>query len=292
MMMPQRTSSDTDPDESSSVEDLHSRRLLILGAHPDDAEYHAGGLATRYCARGDAVKMVSVTNGAAGHHQLKPDELNVIRRAEAESASEIIGASYEVWDFPDAALQPTLEVRDRIIAEIRDFRPHLVITHRTNDYHPDHRAVGQAVQDASYLVTVPLVVPTVPIVSKDPVVAYMVDLFTKPCSMAPDVLLDIEEELPTIVNMLACHESQFFDFLPFNHGIEIPKWQTAAERLQWLRARYEAQIAPRADHFRSHLTTAFGPSHGAAIRWIEAYEISEYAGVLAPDLRRDLFAMA
>ena len=75
-------------------------------------------------------------NGAAGHHQLKPPELAVKRRAEAASA--IIGASYEVWDFPDGELQPTLEVRQRIIAEIRTFRPHLVITHRTNDYHPDH----------------------------------------------------------------------------------------------------------------------------------------------------------
>ena len=74
-------------------------------------------------------------------------------------------------------------------------------------------------------------VPQVPILQQDPVVGYMVDLFTKPCPLDPQVLLDIEGQLHTIVQMLACHESQFFDFLPFNHGIEVPSWRTPGERL-------------------------------------------------------------
>ena len=44
------------------------RRLLVLGAHPDDAEYHAGGLIGEYVRRGSEVKLVSVTDGGAGHH--------------------------------------------------------------------------------------------------------------------------------------------------------------------------------------------------------------------------------
>ena len=135
-------------------------RLLILGAHPDDADVHAGGLASIYRQLGHVVKMISVTDGGAGHHQRSSAELAEIRRAEAAAAGKVIGAAYETWGNPDGELQPTLEVRHQIIREIRTFQPDLLLTHRTNDYHPDHRAVGQVVQDASYMVTVPLVVLT------------------------------------------------------------------------------------------------------------------------------------
>jgi len=130
-------------------------RLLILGAHPDDAEYHAGGLATLWRRRGDVVRMISLTDGRSGHFERPPEALAVMRRAEAAAAGRVIGATYETWDIPDGELMPTLEVRARVIREIRTFAPDLVLTHRTSDYHPDHRAVGQIVQDASYLVTVP-----------------------------------------------------------------------------------------------------------------------------------------
>ncbi|RPI87611.1 MAG: PIG-L family deacetylase, partial [Planctomycetaceae bacterium] len=191
-------------------------RLLILGAHPDDAEYHAGGLAAIYRRAGHVVKLVSVTNGQSGHYAVSGPELTAIRRAEAARSAAVIGALAEVWDFPDGRLEPTLELRERIIREIRGFQPDLVLTHRTCDYHPDHRAVGLAVQDASYLVTVPPICSDVPVLRRDPVVACMNDLFTRPCALAPDVVIDVTCELATIVAMCACHESQFFDWLPFN----------------------------------------------------------------------------
>jgi Uncharacterized proteins, LmbE homologs len=94
-------------------------RLLVLGAHPDDAEYHAGGLIAAYRQRGFPVKLVSVTDGGAGHHQRMPQELTEIRRQEARRAGDIVGAVYEVWDFPDGQLQATLEVRNAIIADLQ-----------------------------------------------------------------------------------------------------------------------------------------------------------------------------
>src|SRR5215470_9067752 len=100
-------------------------RLLILGAHPDDAEYHAGGLAAIYREAGHVVKMVSVTNGESGHFRLWGEELVAMRRAEARTAGEVIGAPYEVWEYPDGRLQATIEVRERIIRELRTFRPDL-----------------------------------------------------------------------------------------------------------------------------------------------------------------------
>src|SRR4051794_29299181 len=137
-------------------------RLLIIGAHPDDADYHAGGIAALYRQAGHVVKMVSLTNGDAGHHQLRGPALAQRRRKEAALAGAVIGATYEVFDAADGELQPTLENRRQVIRLIRTFQPDLVLTHRPNDYHPDHRYTSQLVQDAAYMVTVPAIVPEAP----------------------------------------------------------------------------------------------------------------------------------
>ena len=208
-------------------------RLLILGAHPDDAEFHAGGLATLYRSLGHVVRFVSVTNGDAGHHQISGSALADRRRAEADAAAAIIGADCEVWRHADGRLEPTLDVRWQVIAELRRFTPDLVLTHRTDDYHPDHRAVGHAVRDASYLVTVPALVPEVPALKRDPVVAYLPDRFTRPNSLRGDVVLDVGEQVDSIVAMLACHASQVFEWLPYNRGIleQVPAGDR--ERRAW-----------------------------------------------------------
>jgi N-acetylglucosamine malate deacetylase 1 len=255
-------------------------RLLILGAHPDDAEFHAGGIASIYRAMGREVKMVSVTDGGAGHHTRSSSELVCLRRDEAAAAGRVIGAVYETWDFPDGALQASLEVRHRIILEIRQFKPDLVLTHRPNDYHPDHRAVGQCVQDASYLVKVPLIVPDVPALRKDPVVAYMSDLFTKPQRMQPEMILNIADQIDTIVAMLACHASQVFEWLAYEQGILESLPADQAGRMAWLKAWYTNYIRPRVAHFRDEISRAFGDS-ASSLEYVEAFEISEYA--LRPD---------
>jgi LmbE family N-acetylglucosaminyl deacetylase len=214
------------------------------------------------------------------------------RRREATTAGDVIGGEYVTWDFPDGSLLPTLEVRAAIIREIRTFAPDLVLTHRTCDYHPDHRAVGQAVQDASYMVTVPLVVPDVPILERDPVVAYMVDLFTRPIPFQADVVLDVDDQLDAIVAMLACHESQFFEFLPHNIDRSMVVPSDPSERTAWLRQWYLKLVSGRAERFRSELVAAYGETRARDIKVVEAYEISEYAASLDDTGRQRLFPSA
>ena len=258
-------------------------RVLVLGAHPDDAEVAAGGLLVRHRQLGSVVKMVSVTDGRSGHHAIPPDELVGIRREEARKSGELIGAENLTWDFPDGELQADLKVRSAIIREIRTFKPDLVLTHRPNDYHPDHRAVGQAVQDASYMVTVPHVCPEVAALRTDPVVAYMSDLFTRPNSLRPDVVLDISAEFETVVRMAACHRSQFFEWLPWHDGKlqDVPESEDA--KLMWLHGWLTHFVQRRWEHFRSEV------SQRVKTPFIEAYEISEYAGQLSNELRAKLF---
>ena len=130
-------------------------RLLVFGAHPDDCDIKAGGLAALYAQKGHRVKFVSVTNGDAGHHQMGGEPLAKRRNAEAQAAAKVLGIEYELLDNHDGHLEPTLENRFKVIQQIRQFRPDLVMTHRPNDYHPDHRYTSVLVQDAAYMVTVP-----------------------------------------------------------------------------------------------------------------------------------------
>lgn len=264
-------------------------RLLILGAHPDDAEYHAGGLASIYRQLGHTVELVSLTNGAAGHHRKPPAEMARIRREEAAAAGRVIGAPYQVWDIPDGELMPTLEVRRRVIRQIRAFAPDLVLTHRPYDYHPDHRAAGQLVQDATYLVTVPNVLPDVPALKRDPVVAYMPDLFTRPCPMIADVVLDVTDRVGTILAMLACQRSQVFEWLPYEEGILDSVPEDEGEKSLWLRRWYRRHMLPRTDHFREDLVAAYGEDRGRRIEFVEVFELSDYAAAADAATRRRLF---
>ena len=253
-------------------------RLLIFGAHPDDAEYAAGGLASIYRQHGHEVRMISLTNGQAGHFERPPAALAELRRREAAAAGQIIGATYITWDFPDGELVPNLEARRRgSFAKSREFRPDLVLTHRPCDYHPDHRAVGQLVQDATYLVTVPNVLRETPPLDRDPVVAYMPDLFTKPYPMTAEIVLDATAQIDTVVAMLACHRSQVFEWLPYEGGVLDQVPADDSEKPAWLKAWYLRQMRPLAHRFRQDLIAAYGENRGRQIEFCEVYELSEYA---------------
>lgn len=263
-------------------------KILLFCAHPDDAEIHAGGLIAAHRERGSSVRAISVTDGSAGHHEKSGPTLADIRRHEAAQSGDVLGIDYHVWPFPDGRLQPSLEVRERIIREIRTFAPELVLTHRPNDYHPDHRAVGQAVQDASYMVTVPPICSEAPALRVDPVVALLPDLFTRPCPLRPDVILDVTARLETTVRMLACHRSQVFEWLPYNQRIEDQIPADEDGKIRWLTEWVRGFVGPRTLRFASEIAARL-PGADLAGTLVEVFEISEYAGKLSPERRERLF---
>jgi len=263
-------------------------RIMAVGAHPDDCEFRCGGVAALWARRGDAVCFLSVTNGAAGHHEMNIAALAQRRAAEAKAAAGVIGIQSVVMSIPDGCLEPTLENRLTLIRAVREFRPDLILTHRPNDYHPDHRYTAQLVQDSAFMLTVPQVAPEAPAVRTNPVILYFADPFQKPTPFQADLAINIEPVLDLKLAMLHAHGSQMYEWLPWLDGKldQVPRDEKS--RLALLRQWYDEHDVPPADAFRAVLTARYGAA-GKGMKHVEAFEICEYGSPLDDRSMRLLF---
>ncbi len=264
--------------------------ILVFGAHPDDPDVRAGGVAALYGRLGHRVKFVSLTNGDAGHHEIGGVELARRRYAETQAVAKVLGlAEYQVLDNHDGELEPTLANRQRVIRIIREFEPDLVLLPRPNDYHPDHRYTSLLVQDAAYIVTVPNVLPLTPHLRVNPTIAYVGDNFQRPYPFTPDVVVDIDEVIEHKLDALHCHTSQMYEWLPYNarRVDEVPAGER--ERRAWLASTRLPAYAAIADRYRDLLVRLYGPERGARVRYAEAFEGCEYGTRLTPELIPTLF---
>lgn len=271
-----------------TAQDRQPLRLLVIGAHPDDAE-ETGGTMAKYIALGHKVKLVSLTNGDAGHFNMGGGPLAVRRGKEAQAAGKVIGAEYLVLDNHDGELMPTLENRRELIRIIREFQPDIVFTPRTDDYHPDHRNTALLVRDAAFMVTVPNVVANTPHLQKNPVFIYTYDDFTRPTPFRADIVVSIDEVVEKKIDMYHCHTSQMYEWLPYNGGYldKVPEGNDA--RRAWLGERQKRSYQGLADKFRSRLMETYGEEKGKQIKYVEIYEVSEYGAQVNEKNRKILF---
>ena len=262
--------------------------VIVLGAHPDDCEGDAGGLALLYAKLGHNVKFVSLTNGDAGHYAKGGGALAKIRMAEAEEAGKRLGVKeYVVMDNHDGELMPTLENRLKVIREIRKWDADVVIGPRPNDYHPDHRYTAILMQDAAFMVVVPNIAPDVPALKKNPVFLYAADRFQKPNPFEADVAIDIDDVFEQKINGMAAHASQYFDWLPWLAGTldQIP--EDEAGRLEYLAKRRTFRPGPST---RESLIKWYGEK-GETVQHAEGFEICEYGKQPGEKEIRRLFPM-
>jgi len=131
------------------------KRVLAVGAHPDDLEILGGGTLAKYARAGCQVVMAIATDGSAGHMLIPPDELAEIRHAEAQNAADLLGAELQWLGYSDELVFEDIPTRLRFVDLLRAARPDVILTHNPNDYHPDHRVVSRLLFDASFVSSLP-----------------------------------------------------------------------------------------------------------------------------------------
>jgi LmbE family N-acetylglucosaminyl deacetylase len=193
-------------------------RLLVISAHPDDADFGVAGSVARWVSEGTAAQLVCCTSGDAGSDDADSDplELAALREVEQRAAAAIVG--YEEVTFlhrPDGALANDLALREQLVRIIRTFRPDAVaapdprvfIHSRGFVNHVDHREAGAAALDAVYPAAEnALAFPH--LVRSEGLAPHLVDRLYLFCTDRPDAAVDIGVSLDTKLRALHAHASQ------------------------------------------------------------------------------------
>jgi LmbE family N-acetylglucosaminyl deacetylase len=195
------------------------RRVTVIVAHPDDAEFGCGGSVARWAKEGREVTYVILTNGdkGSGDRSMTSERLARIRAEEQLNAARTLGVEHvEFLGHPDGELEDSREVRLAVTARIRRFRPDLVVTQNPNRTrnlyasHRDHRITGSVALDCVYpLARDHLSFPELLARGFEPHKVSEVYLMAWE---DPDVVVDISETIELKLKALACHSSQMGDF--------------------------------------------------------------------------------
>ncbi|MDA8116463.1 MAG: PIG-L family deacetylase [Actinomycetota bacterium] len=188
-------------------------RALCVFAHPDDADVGAGGTIARWSRGGCEVRLVVAARGEKGttDPDTDPESLAAARAAElATAAAELGVASVEVLGYGDGEVENTYELRERLVAMVREFRPEVVLSHdpsalffgATYFNHRDHRELGFAVLDAVFPAShLPLYFPA----AGPP---YRVPVVLLSGTLEGQVAVDVSATLESKKRAVAAHSSQ------------------------------------------------------------------------------------
>lgn len=182
--------------------------ILVLAAHPDDAELGCGGTIIRHVQAGKKVGVVDFTQGELGTRGT-PET----RRLEAAASSKILGLSARInLGLPDGFFKNDEASQLRVISAIRTFQPEIVIANATKDRHPDHGRGADLAYDACFLSGLAKVI------TKDdsgkeqrPWRPGAVYHYIQSQWMTPDVVLDVTDQWEKKMEAIRAFKTQFFD---------------------------------------------------------------------------------
>jgi N-acetylglucosamine malate deacetylase 1 len=274
----------------AQVPDDGKLRIIVFGAHPDDAEYRGAGVAMKWAKMGHHVKLVSATNGDIGHWQSAGGPLALRRRNEVMEVARRLGVTTEVVDIHDGEIMPTLENRRIITRLIRQWNADIVITNRPNDYHPDHRYTSILVQDSAFMVTVPFFCPDTPALKKNPVFLYAPDGFQRPNAFRADVAVGIDDVIEPTLDALLVMESQIHEGGANGQAGLYPEDEAGRQRRrEEVRKNLAGRYGGYANRYRDALVKFYGEDRGRKIRYAQAFEVCEYGRQPSRDELKRIF---
>jgi len=133
-----------------------STQIMVVTAHPDDAEFGTAGTVARWAGEGRSIVYIVCSSGEKGTSDpnMKPEKLAKIREQEQLTAAKLLGVREVVFlRYPDQELEDTPGFRKDIVRQIRKYRPQIVVTadpYRRYIWHRDHRITGQVTLDAIF----------------------------------------------------------------------------------------------------------------------------------------------
>lgn len=264
-------------------------RILAFGAHPDDAELKASGVAALWAAQGHKVKFVAMTNGDVGHFAEAGGPLAKRRKAEVAECARILGIESQVLDVHDGELTPSLENRKAVARVIREWQADIVMGHRPYDYHPDHRYTGVLLNDAAVVVVAPFFVPDTPPTPRNPVFLYYSDNFEDPKPFEPTIVVGIDEVADKKWKCITAMPSQFGDKDSWQ-GRTLPNVPASdGERQAYLLELVKKRGMAVADQYRQRLIALYGKEKGQAVKYAEAFQLGQYGRQASLDELKQLF---
>ncbi|VAW39657.1 hypothetical protein MNBD_CHLOROFLEXI01-439 [hydrothermal vent metagenome] len=198
-------------------------RAMFIFAHPDDIEFGTAGTAAKWAKYGSDVTYIVLTDGNIGSREagMTAEKLAKIRRREQSEAAEVAGVARCLFmGEPDGRLQPTLELRKKLVRLIRQHKPNIVVCgdpqfFYSDEYvnHPDHRNAGQVALEAVFpTADSPLIFPELVEEGYEPhKVNYVYISFGR---RDANTYIDISETVETKITALRKHESQLGDWDP------------------------------------------------------------------------------
>ena len=186
-------------------------KVMVIAAHPDDAEFACGGTVAKWAREGSEIRYLVCTSGNKGSKDLHmtPHRLAEIREREQEAAAKVLGVKEIIFlRHDDGEWEANLASRAEIAMLIRHFQPSTVITHdpwRLYQIHPDHRATGLTVIDSIVAARDHLFFPEFMAIGLQAHITSQILLFS---TDHPDFFVDVADTITLKLRALAKHKSQ------------------------------------------------------------------------------------
>ncbi len=187
------------------------QRILVILAHPDDAEFICGGTMARLAAEGRDIFYLLVTSGNRGSHdpEMTMERLGKIREEEQRHAAEVLGVREVTFlGHNDGEVEANLELRRELVQGIRRVQPDVLFTFdpwRPYEIHPDHRNVGLCALDALAAARMPMYYPEQ---LSGEITAHRLKQVYLFSTHQPNFWVDVSDYMDKKLEALHCHTSQ------------------------------------------------------------------------------------